>query len=185
MPPFFWHIHDFWAQHTATALWDGSSQDKLHVILDEDILKLEQLILLKAISICQACCVLVCWVSLVLSDSLWPEGLESSRLLCLWGFSRQKYWSGLLCPPPGDLPDPGIKSGSLMSLLYWQVGSLPLVPPGKSPGLLYFVNILKATFLSKGKPMALKLLSWGQYLEYKIFPDFQVWLDCHDYMLSS
>ena len=23
------------------------------------------------------------------------------------GFSRQEYWSGLLCPPPGDLPDPG------------------------------------------------------------------------------
>ena len=22
-------------------------------------------------------------------------------------FSRQKYWSGLPCPPPGDLPDPG------------------------------------------------------------------------------
>ena len=25
------------------------------------------------------------------------------------GFSRQEYWSLLLCPPPGDLPDPGIK----------------------------------------------------------------------------
>ena len=25
------------------------------------------------------------------------------------GFSRQEYWSGLPCPPPGDLPDPGIK----------------------------------------------------------------------------
>ena len=24
------------------------------------------------------------------------------------GFSRQECWSGLLCPPPGDLPDPGI-----------------------------------------------------------------------------
>ena len=30
-------------------------------------------------------------------------------------FSRQEYWSGLLCRPPGDLPDPGIKPGSLMS----------------------------------------------------------------------
>ena len=27
-------------------------------------------------------------------------------------FSRQEYLSGLLCPPPGDLPDPGIKTGS-------------------------------------------------------------------------
>ena len=25
------------------------------------------------------------------------------------GFSRQEYWSGLPCPPPGDLPHPGIK----------------------------------------------------------------------------
>ena len=25
------------------------------------------------------------------------------------GFSRQEYWSGLSCPPPGDLSDPGIK----------------------------------------------------------------------------
>ena len=24
------------------------------------------------------------------------------------GFSRQEYWSGLPCPPPGDLPNPGI-----------------------------------------------------------------------------
>ena len=28
-------------------------------------------------------------------------------------FSRQEYWSGLPCSPPGDLPDPGIKPGSL------------------------------------------------------------------------
>ena len=31
------------------------------------------------------------------------------------GFSRQEYWSGLPCPPPGDLPDPGIKPTSLAS----------------------------------------------------------------------
>ena len=31
------------------------------------------------------------------------------------GFSREEYWRGLLCPSPGDLPDPGIKPSSLMS----------------------------------------------------------------------
>ena len=31
------------------------------------------------------------------------------------GFSRQEYWSGLPCPPPGDLPDPGIKPKCLLS----------------------------------------------------------------------
>jgi len=25
------------------------------------------------------------------------------------GFCRQEYWTGLPCPPPGDLPDPGIE----------------------------------------------------------------------------
>ena len=45
------------------------------------------------------------------------------------GFSRQEHWSGLSCPPPGDLPDPGTEP--LLSLLGWQVGSLPLVLPGE------------------------------------------------------
>ena len=31
------------------------------------------------------------------------------------GFSRQEYWSGLPCPPPGDLPDSGLKPTSLLS----------------------------------------------------------------------
>ena len=31
------------------------------------------------------------------------------------GFPRQEYWSGLPCPPPGDLPDPGMESTSPMS----------------------------------------------------------------------
>ena len=48
------------------------------------------------------------------------------------GFSRQEYWSGVPCPPPGDFPDSGIEPGSLM-LLHWQVGSLSLAPPGKPP----------------------------------------------------
>ena len=31
------------------------------------------------------------------------------------GFSRQEYWSGLPCPPPGDLTSPGMKPTFLMS----------------------------------------------------------------------
>ena len=45
------------------------------------------------------------------------------------GFSRQEYWSGLPCPPPGDLPDPGIEP--LSPAL--QADSLPPEPPGKPP----------------------------------------------------
>ena len=43
------------------------------------------------------------------------------------GFSRQEHWSGLPCPPPGDLRDPGIKLRSLAS----RADSLPSEPPGK------------------------------------------------------
>ena len=33
----------------------------------------------------------------------------------LMGLSRQKYWSGLSCPPPGNFSNPGIEPASLMS----------------------------------------------------------------------
>ena len=42
------------------------------------------------------------------------------------GFSRQEYWSGLPCPPPGDLPNPGIELTSPAL----QVDSLPLSHQG-------------------------------------------------------
>ena len=46
------------------------------------------------------------------------------------GFPRQEYWSGLLFPPPGIFLTRGLNP-HLLHLLYWQAGSLPLVPPGK------------------------------------------------------
>ena len=64
---------------------------------------------------------------------------QSCRILCspmdciahqgplFMGFSRQEYWSGLPCPTPGDLPNPGIKPRS--SAL--RVDSLLSEPPGK------------------------------------------------------
>ena len=45
------------------------------------------------------------------------------------GFSEQEYWSWLLFPSPGDLPDPGIGPGSLAL----QADSLPSELLGK-PG---------------------------------------------------
>ena len=38
--------------------------------------------------------------------TLWTVTLQAPLTM---GFSRQDYWSGLPCPPPGDLSDPGIK----------------------------------------------------------------------------
>ena len=43
-------------------------------------------------------------------------------------FSRQEYWSRLLFPTLGHLPDPGIETVSLamQCVLHWQEDSLPL-----------------------------------------------------------
>ena len=43
------------------------------------------------------------------------DSMEPTRLFYPWGFSRQEYWSGLPCPPPGDHPDPDIEPKSLTS----------------------------------------------------------------------
>ena len=44
--------------------------------------------------------------------TLWTIACQASLSM---GFSRQEYWSGLPCPPPGDLHDPEIKPTSVMS----------------------------------------------------------------------
>ena len=47
------------------------------------------------------------------------------------GFSWQEYWSGLPFPSPGDLPDPGIETGSPTL----QADALLSEPPGSPSGL--------------------------------------------------
>ena len=47
------------------------------------------------------------------------------------GFSRQEYWSGLPCPPPGDFSQSMDPNPCFLHLMPWQVCSLPLVPPQK------------------------------------------------------
>ena len=56
------------------------------------------------------------------------------------GFSRQEHWSGLPCPPPGDLPDPGIEPASpaLAGRFF------TTEPPGKPHNKFTFV--LKGSF---------------------------------------
>ena len=78
-----------------------------------------------------------------------PPGSSVHGML---GFSRQEYWSGLLCPPPGDLPNSGIKLAFPASSPF-QAHSLPLshqrsllmlYPLGQmSPGLMF--HFLPAT----------------------------------------
>ena len=48
-------------------------------------------------------------------DSLQPQWTVVHQAPLSMGFSRQEYWSALPCPPPGDLPNPGIEVRSLVS----------------------------------------------------------------------
>ena len=45
-----------------------------------------------------------------LSATVWTVAYQAPPST---GFSRQECWSGLPCPSPGDLPDPGIEPGLL------------------------------------------------------------------------
>ena len=69
-----------------------------------------------------------------MSESVIPWSVAHQAPLSM-GFSRQEYQGGLPLPPPGDLPDPGIRPTTLTSPALAE-GSLPLVPPGK-PSRLY------------------------------------------------
>ena len=57
-------------------------------------------------------CMLSCFSRVWLSVILWAVAHQAPLSM---EFSRQEYWSGLPCPPPGDLPDPRIESTSIMS----------------------------------------------------------------------
>ena len=69
-------------------------------------------------------------------------------------FSRQEYWSGLPFPSPGDLPDPGIKSGPPAL----QADYLPSEPPGKPNK----TNKMMDTQVSKLLKKQVHKLSQGQ-----------------------
>ena len=57
-------------------------------------------------------CVLSHFSRVQLCTTLWTKAHQTPLSM---GFSRQEYWSGLPCPPPGDLPNPGTELTSLMS----------------------------------------------------------------------
>ena len=76
-----------------------------------------------------------CVLASVVSDSLWPCGLGSARLLCPWG-SPARILKRVAFPPPGDLSDPGLEpvSAALQQIIYhWAIRkALPfpsILPP--------------------------------------------------------
>ena len=55
---------------------------------------------------------LSCFSCVQLCVTLWSESRQAPLSM---GFSRQKYWGGLLCPPSGYLPDPETEPMPLIS----------------------------------------------------------------------
>ena len=84
-------------------------------------------------------------------------------------FSRQEYWSGLLCPPPEDLPNPDIKPRSPAL----QADSLLTEPPGKpkntgAGSLSLLQGIFPTQGLKPGLPHCRQIL---YQLSYEESPD--------------
>ena len=103
----------------------------------------------------------LCWLSILHMCSV----AQSRLTLCdhqaplSMGFSRQEYWSGLPCPPPGDLPDPGIEPRS--SAL--QAHSSPAEPPAKPKNTgVGSLSLLQGVFLTQGLNLHLLCLLHGQ-----------------------
>ena len=71
----------------------------------------------------------MCSVASIVSDSATLWTVARQALLSV-GFSRQVYWTGLPCPSPGDLLNPGTELASPVSSAL-QADSLPSEPPGK------------------------------------------------------
>ena len=108
----------------------------------------------------------------VIFDSLQPQGLQPTRLLCPWDFSGKN--TGVGC----HLLLQGIDTtqGSDPGLLHWQADSLPLAPPGKAPGpgLKEEVSAVKTLISMKNVSLLIHFL-FKQTLEDHLVPDSQNW----------
>ena len=91
----------YWIPNTWTKFrqWRNLNTDCKHVCMRAQIVNM-------------CACVLSHFSGGGLHETLWTVAHQAPLFM---GFFRQAYWSGLPCPPPGDLPDPGIEPASLMS----------------------------------------------------------------------
>ena len=111
----------------------------------------------------------------VCAKSLWPWTPLFHQAPLFMGFSRQEHWSGLPCPPPGDLPDPGmephVSCASCIGkriLYHWH----HLASPHSTAGDFFlFVLLSQGPFMSFPGPVTLCAL-----FQPKIF---MVLIACH------
>ena len=83
---------------------------------------------------CARACVLSRFSHVQLLATPWTVACQAPLSM---GFSRQEYWRGLPCPPPGDLPKSGIEPASPAASL-WKVDSLLLSQISLNSNFLFF-----------------------------------------------
>ena len=106
---------------------------------------------------CMHAWILSCFCLVRLFVTLWIVAGQASLSM---RFSRQEYRSGLPCPPPGDLPNSGIKPTSPVSSAL-QADSLLSEPPGRPLDLVRDLTV--TSFL-------LPLSSWAPLSRWASFP---------------
>ena len=97
-----------------------------------------------------ALCVLSCFSHVQLFAILLTVDCQAPLSV---GLSRQGYWSGLPCPPPGDLPDP-------------ETEAMSLIPPAMAEGSLPLALSRKPIFILRTGKLLVKLSSeviWKAY----------------------
>ena len=105
------------------------------------------------------------------------------------GFSRQEHWSGLSCPSPGDLPDPGIKPVSPVSPAL-QADSLPAEPSEKpldlqdlSRGSIKSHRLIKGLVTRDGPPLQMPVTAVGPQVTYSFFLTWLKTTGNHNFLL--
>ena len=96
-------------------------------------------------------CIISCSVMSNSSVSPWTHQASLSM-----GFSRQDYWSGLLFPSPGGLPNPGIKSTAPTLL----DGFFTTEPPRK-PTFEDLIGFIKQLMSRVASHQAIRKVLWG------------------------
>ena len=89
------------------------------------------------------------------------------------GFSKQDYWSGLLCPPPGDLSNSAIEPTSLASyissILTWKI------PWTEEPGGLQSMRLQSQTQLNAHMCAHTHTIFYCIYLPHPFYPFLLCW----------
>ena len=122
------------------------------------------------------CCVL--FRRSVMFDYLQLHGLCSLPGSFVHGILQARILGGLSCPPPGDLPNPGIELRSPAL----QADSLPFEPPGKSKNMgVGSLSLLQGIFLIQESNWG--LLHWRRILYQQKIAEYVVndTCECHYY----